>query len=156
LRGNNRVDLTWTDPLFGGFFNAFFGNADPYGLVADFDNGLAANDAACQIGGAFSLTNFCNLGLGLSEVALGGGDSGGPLFINGRIAGVASYGLSFGPSFGDLDGSLNSSFGEFNGWASTDYNDQFLGQFVTPEPSSVVLVAAGLLAIVAGARRRRR
>jgi len=160
LRGNNRVDFTWTNPVWGGFWNGFFGAADPYGLIADFDNGSTMNDTGCQIAravlGFAGGTQFCDVGLGLNEVALGGGDSGGPLFINGKIAGVASYGLSFGPSFGDVDGSLNSSFGEFSGWVSTEYNDPFLAQFAVPEPSSVVLVAVGMLAIGAGARRRRR
>ena len=161
-RGNNLVDLSWTDPAFFGFFggggagSGFYGNADPYGLVADFDNGLAANDASCLIGGAFGTSQFCNSGLGINEVSLGGGDSGGPLLIGGGVAGVASYGLTFGSSFGDIDNRLNDTFGEFSGWASTEYNQQWLDNYVAPEPASVVLTATGLLAVMGGAWRRRR
>ncbi len=154
-RGNNRVDLSWTDPAFFGFFGpGFFGNADPTGLVADFDNGLDQNDAACLIGGAFGTAQFCDLGLGENEVILGPGDSGGPLFINGRIAGVASYGLTFGRQFGDTDGFLNDTYGEFSGWASTSYNDGFISSFISPEPSSILLIAVGMLSVAALARRR--
>ncbi len=157
-RGNNTIDFTWTDSRFGGFFlpqnGNFFGKADPYGLVGDFDSGLARNDASCAIGSAFGVSAFCSLGLGLNEAILGPGDSGGPLFINGQIAGVASYGLSFGSGFGDSDDALNDTFGEFSGWASTGYNDPFLNQFVAPEPSSIALIAIGLFAITAVTRRR--
>jgi Trypsin/PEP-CTERM motif len=156
-KGRNTVDFSWTNPAFGGFFNGFFGKADPTGLVADFDNGKPANDASCLIGGAFGTSAFCNTGLGLDEVSLGGGDSGGPLFINGQIAGVASYGLTFGPDFGDQDADFNESFGEFSGWASTEYNAKWLSQFNTstvPEPSSLALVAVGMLVVAVGARRR--
>ncbi len=158
-RGSNGIDFSWTNPVFGGFFlpsNGFFGTADPFGLVADFDNGTGVNDASCNMGRAFGTVAFCNAGLGDEEVSLGSGDSGGPLFINGQIAGIASYSLTFGTSLGDTDNQLNGTFGEFSGWASVGYNQQFIAQFVTPEPASFALVAVGVVLIVAGAHRRTR
>ncbi len=158
-RALNTVDFSWTDALFGGFFvnNKTFGTADIYGLVADFDSGLPANDATCIITSLFVLGGaHCGLGQGVNEGILGGGDSGGPLFINGQIAGVAAYGVSFGINVGDIDNKLNSSFGEFSGWTSTDYNKTWISQYatLTPEPTSFALVGAGLLGVIGFVTRR--
>ena len=92
--------------------NAEFGEGSiPNGtqLAFDYDNGLVANDAF----GKFF--NKPNLGLGLDEVNTAQGDSGGPAFINGKIAGVTSSGI--GKNAGvttDVDAVTNSSFGEFS------------------------------------------
>lgn len=158
--GLNTVDFSWTDPRFLGFFDDgnFFGTADPYGLVADFDNGTSARNSACIITGlaqfAWGAGARCGGGFGPSEVNLGGGDSGGPLFINGQIAGVASYGLTFRSGLGDSDNIVNSTFGEFSGWASTSYNAVWIA--TVPEPSSFVLVGVGLFVLVGVAKRRNR
>ncbi len=74
-------------------------------LAYDFDNGLSANDAL----GAFGVPN---LGAGANEVKAAFGDSGGPSFIGGLIAGVTSFGL--GAISTDVDQSLNFSFGELS------------------------------------------
>lgn len=122
-------------------------------LAYDFDNGLAVNDA-------FGYLGFPNLGLGLNEVNSAPGDSGGPIFINGLIAGITNFGESssfFGiPS--DIDSELNSSFGEFSfdtrvsSYAS--YIDDVLADeieptYKIPEGSTVVgsVFALGGLAI---------
>jgi hypothetical protein len=73
-------------------------------LLYDFDDGTSAHDA---FGVNFSIND---LGQGNNEVCQGPGDSGAPSFIGGRIAGVTSFGLHF--ASGDIDGSVNSSFGE--------------------------------------------
>ena len=166
-QGDNRYDFRLGDAAFGGFFNGFFGTAaSSYSYLADFDNGLAVNDASCALASAFSLAGaqFCNLGLGWSEASVGGGDSGGPEFIDGMVASVTSYGLSFGTNFGDIRGGLQSSFGEFSGYVPVAMHTDFIRSSMVaalrsdngsvPEPGSVVLVLAGLLAAAATRRRR--
>lgn len=104
----------------GSLFDLLFGSgsfSDAL-LAYDFDNGLAANDAF----GFWFGSNYADLGLGFDEVNSARGDSGGPTLINGAIAGVTSFGLSFvGWDFfnwelvsSDVDLKMNSSFGEFS------------------------------------------
>jgi hypothetical protein len=157
---------------------AVAGNALSHILVTDFDNGttgFASNDAMCMIGrfsGDNSLnTSECNSGYGLEEAISGGGDSGGPGFIDGMVASVTSWGATIGVQGGDTDNSLNSSFGEFSGFVDVAYHQQWLqGQIdmtsldptvsgpvaVAPEPSTVVLMASGLIGIAGVVRRRRK
>ena len=169
-QGDNRYDFTLGDAAFGGFFDAprasrgtpkYFGTAEvDHSYLSDFDNGLTTQDASCRFAvsgfGATPSTQFCNLGRGATEVSSAGGDSGGPQFINGQVASVTSYGLSFGPTFGDIDGSLNSSFGEFNGFVSTAYNIDYIGSVANiPEPASWAMMIAGFGLVGVVARRRR-
>jgi len=84
-------------------------------LVDDFDNGLVANDAMGFIG-----LTVDAVGKGDDEGLSAGGDSGGPHFNAAKeITGVTSWGLHLtgGPGAGtpDIDGALNSSFGEWSG-----------------------------------------
>ncbi len=81
-------------------------------LQYDFDNGVKSNDAF----GFFFGQN--NLGLGSTEVNSASGDSGGPVISNGNIVGITSYGviLTFNDgTTSDINGILDSSFGEFSG-----------------------------------------
>ena len=80
-----------------------FGDAQ---LHYDFDDPDGEYDG---MGLYFGLFNF--LDLPDYEVLSAPGDSGGPTFIDGYIAGVTSYGYRLSGS--DIDGGLNSSFGEF-------------------------------------------
>ena len=81
-------------------------------LQYDFDNGNSNNDAF----GFFFNNN--DLGLGSAEVNSASGDSGGPAINNGVIVGITSYGVTLTYNDGttsDINGDLDSSFGEFSG-----------------------------------------
>ncbi len=164
-QGDNRYDFRLGDADFGGVFDsAFFGEAPgastDFSYIADFDRfGDASTDASCGLAGAFGITlsgKYCNLGRGPLEVSTAGGDSGGPQFIDGKLASVTSYGLTFGNAFapGDIDNSLNDSFGEFNGFVSVSHNANFIAGAV-PEPSSWAMLIAGFGLTGAAMRRRK-
>ncbi len=151
--GDNRFEFRLGDPLLGGLFDSAFGTAPKaHSWLADFDNGMAGNDAACIAAG------FCDPGVGAREVAVAPGDSGGPAFINNRLAALVSYGLSFGTAGGDVDGTLNSSFGEFSGYVPLALHRQFITSITglsVPEPGSWAMLIAGFGLIGALQRRQR-
>lgn len=93
-------------------------------LIADFDNGLATNDALGR------LIQRGDLGQGLNEGLIAPGDSGGPAFLHNKIAGIASYvarleSASVDP---DIDASINSSFGEIAAWQRASAYQQWIDQ----------------------------
>lgn len=166
---DNRYDFAWGDADFGGIFtdfngpgqNIFGGNADiTYSFVSDFDNGLAANDTSCRlivegIGGPVD-PKWCNLGRGATEGLIGGGDSGGPGFVNGKLASVNSYGLTFGFDYGDINDNLDNTFGEFGGYVPTYIHQNFIQSFAAiPEPSQWALMIGGFGFAGVAARRRK-
>ena len=160
--GMNRYDFAWGDPRFGGFFTEwlngghFFGTASIVNSwLADFDDGSSARDSACWIGRYVAGTDdFCDPGVGLMEATMAEGDSGGPGFIDGRIASINSYGLTFGSGWGDLDDDLNASFGEFSGHVPIYLHRDWISS-VIPEPAVWMLLIAGFGAVGVGLRRRR-
>jgi len=93
-------------------------------LIADFDNGTAAQDALGR------LIHVAGLGLGQDEGLISPGDSGGPAFINAHVAGIASYTatLSSGSIVPDIDTVSNSSFGEIAAWQRVSYYQQWIDQ----------------------------
>jgi secreted trypsin-like serine protease len=130
-------------------------------LLYDFDNGLPQNNA-------FGFVGIPDLGLGLQEVSAAPGDSGGPTFINGSIAGVGSFISCFGEfncvSPPDIDNLLNASFGELGGdtrvstYAS--YIDDVLAGKITPtskvpEPNTIfALFAFAAFAVTSRLKRK--
>ena len=163
--GDNMFDYAWGNAAFGGFFTDrdingenFFGFADvQFSYISDFDNGLAAQDQAGRIASAVGAGSmFNNLGLDGREVGIAGGDSGGPGFINGRLASINSYGLTFGAGFGDFGGGLNSGWGEFSGYVPVFIHTDFINAAIAvPEPDSWALMIAGF-GLVGGTMRRQR
>lgn len=93
-------------------------------LLADFDNGNVNNDALGR------LLNVANTGLGPDEGLIAQGDSGGPAFINNKVAGVASYtaSISHGSTHPDIDQEVNSSFGEIAAWQRVSAYQQWIDQ----------------------------
>jgi Ca2+-binding RTX toxin-like protein len=82
-------------------------------LSFDFDNGMGTNDAYGR------LLDLPGRGLGAAESIQSLGDSGGPGFIDGRIAGVGSWAWfdSSGTPAIDIHPGRNFTFGEYGGYA---------------------------------------
>ena len=93
-------------------------------FIADFDNGLTANDALGV------LLGLRDTGEGRREGLIAPGDSGGPAFIDHTVAGIASYTTSLSSFLKDpdIDSSLNSSFGEIGAWQRVSPYQQWIDQ----------------------------
>ncbi len=93
-------------------------------LIADFDEGSSARDALGR------LIQRTELGQGLDEGFIASGDSGGPAFIRGLLAGVASYTTSLSrPGIDpDIDSETNSSFGEIAAWQRLSHYQAWIDQ----------------------------
>ncbi len=158
-QGDNRYDFALGDTGINGGFDFLSDGAEIDNvLLADFDNGRIVNDASCiaTIAVGLTTTRYCNQGLGASEASIAGGDSGGPGFIDGKVSSITSFGLSFGSDFGDVDGKLNSSFGEFGGYVSTAYHASWINSVLAvPEPGTWALMLTGFAMTGMALRRRR-
>lgn len=89
-------------------------------FAADFDNGHHRYDA---LGFLLDLADTGTV----SEGMVTSGDSGGPAFIDGRIAGVASYiGIYDEHDYDAIP--FNSSFGELGFWQRAGYYQQWIDQ----------------------------
>jgi hypothetical protein len=158
-QGDNKFDFALGDAGIGGKLNDLSdGAAVANVLLADFDNGQSANDTTCitlQKEGVAG-SQYCDLGRGATEASIAGGDSGGPSFIDGKVASVTSFGLTYGKDYGDIDGNLNSSFGEFGGYVSTAYHASWINSVLAvPEPGTWALMLTGFAMTGMALRRRR-
>ncbi|MEM1108032.1 MAG: trypsin-like serine protease [Planctomycetota bacterium] len=144
-----------TDPITGNTNGLGINNNDLV-LTYDFDsnfanrNDLNGNDADHDAFDFFF--GVSDLGFGDDEVGAAPGDSGGATFIddNGNlvIAGITSYGLRLNDitdgSSSDVDGVLNSSWGEFG--VDTRVSAPVILSFIDsiiPEPGTAGLVFVG-------------
>jgi hypothetical protein len=161
-QGTNRYEYRLGDADFGGVWDDILrvpASQIEYTYVSDFDNGTQTNDASCRVAVALNIApspKFCNTGTGAREVSSAGGDSGGPEFIDGLVASVTSFGVTFGTGLGDAVQGLNNSFGEFNGFVPVSIHRDFIAAAMAtvPEPGSFAL--AGLSLLLLGASRRKR
>lgn len=136
--GTERWGWNQYDATMAGVADVLNGDSQ---LVFDFDNGLAANDCLGI------LKVHTDLGLGDFEVNIASGDSGGPGFVDGLVAGIHSYGRGF-EGLPDVKPGTNSSFGEIavdtRVSAYADWIDSVTGVQVADEDgSNVVLSPAG-------------
>ncbi|WP_353218008.1 trypsin-like serine protease [Sandarakinorhabdus sp.] len=171
--GDNIFDYAFGNSLFQGFFTTrdvggafdgqnFFGFAEvEKSYISDFDNGVRAVSQSRRLANALGLgpignANFDNSGVGAREIGIAGGDSGGPGFVNGKLASINSYGLTFG--LGDVTPGLDNSFGELSGYVPVYIHKNFIvsSQLAAiPEPSSWAMLIAGFGLVGASLRRRR-
>lgn len=97
-------------------------------LVSDFDSGLPQNDA---LGVVF---NINDLGLGSPfEANAALGDSGGPTFVDGKIAGIVSYGIST-LALPDITPAVDGTFGEFDLDTRVSYFASWIDSIVNMPP----------------------
>ncbi|WP_205596251.1 Calx-beta domain-containing protein [Modicisalibacter sp. 'Wilcox'] len=93
-------------------------------LIADFDDGSELHDALGRLAG------LPDTGLGDAEGLIAPGDSGGPAFIDGKVAGVATYTASLSKPgvHPDVDATLDSSFGELAAWQRVSHYQGWIDQ----------------------------
>lgn len=122
-QGKNRYEA------LGELYNEADGDLESYiqpgtQLIYDYDSGQPKNDA---LGIEYGLTD---LGLGSLEIGSSGGDSGGPAFLDGRVAGISSSGSSPDQDGIDVTWENDTSFGEYffdtRVSAYADYIDQVM------------------------------
>ncbi|MCM5704924.1 DUF4214 domain-containing protein [Larsenimonas salina] len=117
----NRLDTT-QDAL-----DQMWGPRAPVGsqLLSDFDNGTARYDSFDR------LLGLTDTGLGRVEGLIAPGDSGGPAFLGGKIAGVASYTSQYMLQNGerlDVNATLDSSFGEVAAWQRVSHYQTWIDE----------------------------
>jgi len=142
--------------------DAIWGDGDnTYGevYVADFDNGLPAQNSLQYLANLTGNKWTSSLGVGFHEGLIAGGDSGGGDFVwvNGKwqLSGVHSWGWGL-CRVCDVVPGTNSSFGDLMGSTAVYSHVGWINSVMAvPEPETYALLLAGL-AVVGGIARRRR
>jgi len=135
--GQNTIDIDGTPSKDAG------GIADNNKTLSfDFDNGVAAND---YMGKNYALvdTGLLDASKNPIDAMIAPGDSGGPWLVGKEIVGITrSNGRLAKVVITDVDGVINSSFGEF---ASGIRVSQYKGTFIEPIVSHGANYAGGVL-----------
>jgi hypothetical protein len=124
-------------------------------IVTDFDSGLDANNTLWLDQGITS-----DLGFGADEAFGALGDSGGPVFIDGAIAGVMAWASGFATGDATAD-SFDSSWGELSFDTCVSNFQEFIttatgGQAVlVPEPGALAFAVCGAVGITMFTARSR-
>lgn len=183
--GNNIYEYTFKDIFGQDLATDASGNqradADSV-LLFDFDSGFRVNDVFGRLGEidpSFGKRQTGVIVAGLAtEINSSPGDSGGPTFINGLVAGITSFGFSgnflYGETgcggVGNIDTArgvgtgascTNSSFGEISGDTRVSYFTQWIDAGIAgrvlrtqvPVPATLLLLVVGIVAIVGFKRR---
>ncbi len=119
---------------FLGVFSNFDDTSPGTQLGFDFDNGDEKNDA-------FGLyIDEPDLGLGEEEGIFAVGDSGGPTFLDGQVAGIHSYLITNpqrpGRETSDIDEFHNASFGEIAFDTRVSVLAEWIDSFETEQPTA--------------------
>lgn len=136
--GQNRYDAT--GEVLNGHVSPALALNQGIALAYDFDDGTAQHDAFAVTVGA----QYANLGTGPTQETLAApGDSGGPTFIDGKIAAVASTGRrSTSPPDIDDEDSPNFTFGEFIIDTRVSVFADWIDQITTPPKVAGVTVGS--------------
>ncbi len=153
--GDNVIDFVANDPT-----------SNDYGdLYTSFEDSNNSYNSVCGLAALGQFPSFaCHASRGLTEAGTAPGDSGGPLFINGMLAGVTSFGTYFcdpavtttcSPYMSGDPTRASNAYGSLNGFAPVSANAAFITNAVNaPEPTTIALTGFGVLAVAAASRRR--
>ncbi|WIX33808.1 trypsin-like serine protease [Salinicola sp. JS01] len=122
VTAQNRMETTW-DAVDGALGGGSWYTPTGSQLVADFDSGSLRYDTLGQLMGLY------DYGLGDTEGMIAPGDSGGPAFIDGKLAGVASYSASLVGPYGqrlDATDEVDSSYGELGAWQRVSHYQSWI------------------------------